>query len=137
MPQVLAAGRGAVEESWRPSWRRHLQGSDFAWAVAFIVPYAAVLVVFALLPIAYGLWMAHSPSLYVQLLTSDEYWSAVVSTVLYVGIGMNATMFLALLLSGFFMRRNWWVKALLIISMVPWAVRRYIAAGLTLGGVKG
>jgi multiple sugar transport system permease protein len=121
-PQVLTAGRGAVKRSWRPSWHRHLIGSDLAWAIAFIVPYAAVLVAFAIFPIAYAFWMARSPSLYVQLFTSDEYWSAVVSTVLYVGIGVNVTMFLALLLSGFFMRRSWWVKAMLIVSMLPWAL---------------
>jgi hypothetical protein len=69
-------------------------------------------------------------SLYVQLLTSGKYWSAVVSTVLYVGVGVNATVFLAFLLSDFFMRRR-------TGGSVPWAVRRYIAAGLTLGGVKG
>jgi len=121
-PQVLAAGRGAVKRSWRPSWHRHLHGSELAWAIAFIVPYAAVLVAFAVFPIAYGFWMSSSPTLYVQLLASDEYWGAVVSTALYVGIGVNATMFLALLLSGFFMRRGWWVKALLVVSMLPWAL---------------
>ena len=121
-PQVLAAGRGAVKRWRRPSWHRHLYGSDLAWAIAFIVPYAAVLVAFALFPVAYGLWMASSPALYVQLLTDDDYWSAVVSTVLYVGIGVNATMFLALLLSGFFMRTSWWVKAMLVVSMLPWAL---------------
>jgi multiple sugar transport system permease protein len=121
-PQVLAAGRGAVRQSWRPSWHRHLYGSELSWAIAFVVPYAAVLVVFALFPIAYGFWMSRSPSLYVQLFASDEYWSALVSTVLYVGIGANTTMFLALLLSGFFMRRSWWVKAMLIVSMLPWAL---------------
>jgi multiple sugar transport system permease protein len=31
-------------------------------------------------------------------------------------------MFLALLLSGFFMRRRWWIKALLGIYMLPWAL---------------
>jgi multiple sugar transport system permease protein len=31
-------------------------------------------------------------------------------------------MFGALLLSGFFMRRGWWVKGLLIIYVLPWAV---------------
>ena len=66
--------------------------------------------------------MASSPSLYAQLFASDEYWDAVVSTVLYVGIGVNTTMFLALLLSGFFMRRRWWVKAMLVVSMLPWAL---------------
>jgi multiple sugar transport system permease protein len=121
-PQVLAAGRRAVKPSWRASWHRHLHGSEFAWGIAFIAPYAAVLVVFAILPIAYGFWMSSSPTLYAQLFASDEYWDAAISTVLYVGIGVNATMFLALLLSGFFMRRRWWVKAMLIVSMLPWAL---------------
>ena len=31
-------------------------------------------------------------------------------------------MFFALLLSGFFMRRGWWVKGLLLIYVLPWAV---------------
>src|SRR6266849_3229444 len=31
-------------------------------------------------------------------------------------------MFLALLLSGFFMRRRWWIKALLPIYILPWAL---------------
>jgi multiple sugar transport system permease protein len=31
-------------------------------------------------------------------------------------------MFCALLMSGFFMRRGWWVKALLMIYVLPWAV---------------
>jgi len=31
-------------------------------------------------------------------------------------------MFLALLLSGFFMRRRWWIKALLPVFILPWAL---------------
>jgi multiple sugar transport system permease protein len=31
-------------------------------------------------------------------------------------------LFLSLLLSGFFMRRGWWVKAMLVVSMLPWAL---------------
>jgi multiple sugar transport system permease protein len=31
-------------------------------------------------------------------------------------------MFLALLLSGFFMRRRWWIKALLAVYILPWAI---------------
>lgn len=119
---VLAARPGALYRLGRPLRRAELRGSEFVWAIAFIVPYAAVLVGFAVFPIAYGLWMASSPSLYVKLFTSDEYWDAVVSTALYVGIGVNVTMFLALLLSGFFMRRRWWVKGMLVVSMLPWAL---------------
>jgi multiple sugar transport system permease protein len=66
--------------------------------------------------------MASSPSLYLTLFASDEYRDAVVNTMLYVGIGVNTSLFLALLLSGFFMRRSRWVKALLVVSMLPWAL---------------
>ena len=111
-----------LKRRWRPSWHLHLHGSELAWALAFIVPYVAVLVVFAVFPIGYGLWMASSPSLYLTLFASDEYRDAVVSTVLYVGIGVNINLFLSLLLSGFFMRRRWWVKAMLVVSMLPWAL---------------
>ena len=105
-----------------PVWHSHIHGSEFAWAVAFIIPYVGVLLAFAVFPIAYGFWMASDPALYVTLFSSDEYVDALISTALYVGIGANASVFLALLLSGFFMRRGWWVKALLVLSMLPWAL---------------
>jgi multiple sugar transport system permease protein len=112
-----------LRRRWLPSPRhRELHGAELTWAIAFVVPYAAVLFAFALYPIAYGLWMASNPSLYLQLFASDEYREAVVSTLLYVSIGVNTSMFLALLLSGFFMRRQWWVKAMLVVSMLPWAL---------------
>ena len=44
-----------------------------------------------------------------------------VNTILYVGIGVNVKMFLAFLLSGFFMRKRWWIKALLVVYILPWA----------------
>jgi len=113
---------GVLHRQWRPSWRPQPLGSELAWALAFVVPYMAVLVAFAAFPIGYGLWMASSPSLYRTLFASDDYWDAVVSTALYVGIGVNVNLFLSLLLSGFFMRRRWWVKAMLVLSMLPWAL---------------
>ena len=122
MQQVLAAGRVRLNRYRPPAWRSHLHGSEFAWAVAFIIPYIGVLLAFAIYPIAYGFWMASDPALYVKLFSSDEYVEALISTALYVGIGANASVFLALLLSGFFMRRGWWVKAMLVLSMLPWAL---------------
>ena len=44
-----------------------------------------------------------------------------VNTLLYVVIGVNLKMFLAFLLSGFFIRKGWWIKALLVIFILPWA----------------
>src|SRR5262245_19213444 len=120
--QGLAARRVRLKPYRAPPWRSHLHGSDFAWAVALFVPCLGVLFVVAICPIAYGFWMASDPALYVTLFSSDEYVEALISTALYVCIGANLSVFLALLLSGFFMRRGWWFKAMLVLSMLPWAL---------------
>ena len=122
MQQILAAGGARLNRDRPPAWRRHLLGSEFVWAVAFIIPYVGVLLAFAIYPIAYGFWLASDPALYGQLFSNDEYVEALVSTALYVGIGANVSVLLALLLSGFFMRRGWWVKAMLVLSMLPWVL---------------
>src|SRR5438477_13147874 len=66
--------------------------------------------------------MASKPSLYAELIDDPVYLTTVVNTLLFVGLGVNVKMFLALLLSGFFMRRRWWIKALLVIYVLPWAL---------------
>jgi multiple sugar transport system permease protein len=102
--------------------RGGLQGSEYAWAIAFCIPYVAVFIAFVVFPVLYGLWLGHQPSLYVELFNDPIYQTTVVNTILYLAIGVNVKMFLALLLSGFFMRRGWWVKGLLMIYVLPWAV---------------
>jgi len=120
--QALPAGPGTLNRPWRPSWYRAPHGAEFAWAIAFVVPYAAVFSAFVVYPIAYGLWMASDPSLCRDLIASPLYAQTVINTVLYVGLGVNVKMFLALLLSGFFMHRRWWIKALLPVYILPWAL---------------
>jgi multiple sugar transport system permease protein len=108
----------------RPSrlLRGGLQGSEYAWAIAFTVPYIALFLAFVAYPVAYGAWLGHEPSLYAELAEDPIYQRTIVNTILYVGIAVNVKMFGALLLSGFFMRRGWWVKALLLVFVLPWAV---------------
>jgi multiple sugar transport system permease protein len=106
----------------RRLWRGGLQGSEYAWAVAFVIPYIGVFLAFVAYPVVYGLWLGHAPSLYMELLEDPIYQRTAVNTLLYVGIGVNLKLFLALLLSGFFMRRSRWVKGLLLIFVLPWAV---------------
>jgi multiple sugar transport system permease protein len=120
--QALAARPDALGRQWRRSWCHHLHGSEFAWAIAFVVPYAAVFFAFVVYPVAYGLWMASNPSLYGDLIADPVYAQTLVNTALYVGLGVNVKMFLALLLSGFFMRRRWWIRALLPVYILPWAL---------------
>src|SRR5262249_54086364 len=90
--------------------------------VAFLVPYAVVFLAFVVYPVAYALWMARDASLYADLLANPLYGRTVVKTTLFVGLGANVMMFLALLLSGFFMRRRWWIQALLPVFLLPWAL---------------
>jgi len=56
-----------------------------------------------------------------DLFADPRYLQTVVNTLLYVGIGVNVKMILAFLLSGFFMRKRWWIKALLLVFILPWA----------------
>src|SRR5579864_168537 len=110
----------------RPSrlraWRGGLQGSEFTWAIAFVIPYLAIFLAFVIYPAAYAPWMGPQPSLYAELFSDPIYVSSLVNTILYLAIGVNVKLFLALLLSGFFMRRSWWTKPLLLIFVLPWAV---------------
>ena len=108
-------------QSRRPPWRLRLQGSDTAWAIAFLVPYVAVFAAFVAYPVVYGLWMGSSPSLYGLLVGDPRYVMTAINTLVFVAIGVNVKMFLAFLLSGFFMRKRWWIKALLVVFILPWA----------------
>jgi multiple sugar transport system permease protein len=120
---VLGFGRPAVfSRPWRPPWHGGLRGSEFAWAVAFFVPYVAVFLGFVVYPVAYGLWLGSKPTLYADLFSNPRYLTTVVNTLVLVGVGVNVKMFLAFLMSGYFMRPGRWIKALLVLYMLPWAL---------------
>jgi multiple sugar transport system permease protein len=121
--QALGFGQSmTVSRPWRPPWRVHLQGSDTTWAIAFVIPYVAIFAAFVVYPIIFGLWMGSNPALYGLLFSDPRYVSTLVNTLLFVAIGVNVKMFLAFLLSGFFMSRSWWVRSLLAIYLLPWAL---------------
>ncbi len=121
--QVLSIGRPfTAARRPRAAWRGGLQGSELAWAFAFAVPYVFVFVAFVVYPIGYGLWLGSKPALYAELVDDPHFKMAIVNTLLYVGIGVNLKMLLAFLLSGFFMRKRRWIKFLLLIYILPWAI---------------
>ena len=122
--QALGFGRPHRRSagSRRPPWRVRLQGSDTTWAIAFLVPYVAVFAAFVVYPVVFGLWMGSDPALYGLLFADPRYLTTAINTLLFVAIGVNVKMFLAFLLSGFFMSRSWWVRSLLAIYLLPWAL---------------
>jgi multiple sugar transport system permease protein len=66
--------------------------------------------------------MGSNPALYAELLSDPRYVRAAVNTVIFVGLAVNVQMIIALLLSGFFMRPRRWIKALLVVYILPWTL---------------
>src|SRR5438132_6740572 len=120
---AIELGRPAVRRQslWR-YWRGGLQGSEFTWAIAFVIPYIAVFLAFVVYPACYGLWMGSNPALYSEVFSDPIYLNTVVNTMIFLAFGVNVKLSLALMLSGFFMRPGWWTKALLMIFVLPWAI---------------
>jgi multiple sugar transport system permease protein len=114
-PALARAGRRTAR------WAR-LSGSDRLWALAFATPYVAVFLAFVIYPICYGLWLGSNPSTYWQLFADPVYPSALLNTLIYLLVAVNLKLFLALLLSGYFMRKGWWSKGVLLIFILPWAI---------------
>jgi len=106
----------------RPAGRSFRQRHGLLWGAAFLAPYVAVFLAFAIYPILSALWIAARPGLYATLIDDPIYVTALVNTLLFVGIGVNVKMFLALLLSGFFIQPRWWIKVLLFFYLLPWAI---------------
>jgi len=120
---TLTTARGAGHaRPRRTGWYAGLLGSDFAWGLAFVLPYLAVFLLFVIYPVAYGLWLGSDPRSYTKLFADPIYIETIINTVIYLAVGVNVKLFLALLLSGFFMRPGWWTKTLLLVFILPWAV---------------
>src|SRR6185312_17339451 len=102
--EAIAIGRPMpARRVWRPTWPGGWLSSESSWAVAFMVPYAAVFLAFVVYPVAFALWIGSSPDLYAELFSNPRYPTIVINTLLLAGVGVNLKMFLAFLLSGFFM----------------------------------
>jgi multiple sugar transport system permease protein len=120
----LAAGQGiplntATLATPRP--RKPLSTWGF-WGRAFVVPYLIVFLVFVLFPVGYGLWLARSPASYVKLFDDPIFFRTAVNTVIFLVVAINIKMMIALYLSGFFLHTRWWIKALAVLFILPWAV---------------
>lgn len=106
----------------RQESRTGLRGSDRYWAMAFVTPYLAVFLAFVIYPVGYGLWLGSDIAAYRQLFADPVYPSALLNTLIYLAVAVNLKLFLALMLSGLFIRPGWRIKTLLIVFMLPWAV---------------
>jgi multiple sugar transport system permease protein len=92
------------------------------WGILLIVPYLLVFLAFVVYPVGYGFWLARQPSSYVALFHDPIFARAAVNTLIFLVIGINLKMLMALFLSGFFVQSRSWIKWLSVIFILPWAV---------------
>ncbi len=92
------------------------------WGRALVVPYLLIFVVFVLYPVGYGLWLARHPESYVKLFDDPIFFRTAINTVVFLVVGINVKMVIAMVLSGFFVQTRWWIKALSMFFILPWAL---------------
>jgi multiple sugar transport system permease protein len=96
------------------SWER--------WGLVLLIPYVLLFLVFVLYPVGYGLWLARQPASYVKLFDDPIFFRSVINTLVFLGVGINVKMLVALFLSGFFVQNRRWIKWLSLLFILPWAV---------------
>jgi multiple sugar transport system permease protein len=106
-----AAGRRAV--GWSP---------ETTWGAIMVTPYILLFLAFVVWPVAYGVWLGADPQAYRTLLADPIYLGTAWNTAVFLGVGINLKLFLALLLSGFFATTRPWIRWLSVLFILPWAV---------------
>jgi multiple sugar transport system permease protein len=92
------------------------------WGIALLVPYVLVFLIFVVYPVGYGFWLARDPQSYTRLFDDPVFSGTVVNTLLFLIVGINLKMLVALFLSGFFVTARPWIKWLSVLFILPWAV---------------
>jgi multiple sugar transport system permease protein len=106
----------------RPAQPKRRLSSWQMWGTILIAPYLLVFLFFVVYPVGYGLWLARHPATYVHLANDPIFFSAVANTLIFLIIGINVKMAIALGLSGFFTHERAWIRWLSVLFILPWAV---------------
>jgi multiple sugar transport system permease protein len=99
------------------SWR-----APPSWGVILLAPYVLVFLIFVVYPVCYGLWIARRPESYVTLFDDPIFARAVVNTLVFLIVGINFKMVVALFLSDFFVQQRVWIRWLTAVFILPWAL---------------
>lgn len=119
---MAASAATAVENVAPPAARPSFLNSWQAWGLILVAPYLLVFLLFVVYPVGYGLWLARNPASYVHLAEDPIFKGAIVNTLIFLIVGINLKMIIALLLSGFFTNERPWIRWLSVLFILPWAV---------------
>jgi multiple sugar transport system permease protein len=92
------------------------------WGAVLLAPYVLVFLAFVLYPVCYGFWIARRPESFAGLFDDPVFARSVMNTLVFVIVGINIKMAIALLLSDFFVQSRWWIRWLLALFILPWAL---------------
>jgi multiple sugar transport system permease protein len=96
--------------------------NELYWAIAFVAPYLLVFALFVVYPVLYGLYLASGGQSYRKLFQDPIFFSTLVNTVIFLTVAVNVKMLMALLLSGFFLREEKWIRWLSVLFVIAWAM---------------
>ena len=106
-----------------PAASAHARSTSYEfWGRMMVVPYLLIFLIFVLYPVGYGLWLARHPQSYVKLFEDPIFFRSVINTIVFLIVAINIKMAIALVLSGFFVQSRWWIKALSLLFILPWAL---------------
>jgi multiple sugar transport system permease protein len=114
LPEAASAQPAQPEKKGLSSWQ--------TWGIIMITPYVLVFLIFVVYPVGYGLWLARHPESYVKLYNDPVFFRSVVNTLVFLVIGINIKMVIALFLSGFFVTKRFWIRWLSLLFILPWAM---------------
>ena len=106
--------QAALVRPWLTPWE--------AWGLILIIPYIVIFLLFVVYPVGYGFWLARHPHTYVELVDDPIFARSAMNTLVFLVVGINIKMVVALLLSGFFIQTRTWIKWLSVLFILPWAV---------------
>ncbi|WP_286137977.1 sugar ABC transporter permease [Polaromonas sp. C04] len=92
------------------------------WGLVLVIPYLLIFLAFVIYPVGYGLWLARHPHSYVKLFEDPIFLRSVINTLVFLIVGINIKMLIALGLSGFFVQTRSWIKWLSVLFILPWAM---------------
>ncbi len=95
--------------------------ADAAWGLVLVIPYVVVFIFVVVYPILYGIFLGSSPESYLKLIHDPIYLRSAWNTLVFLFIGVNLKLLLALLLSGFFYNTDAWIRWVGVFFLLPWA----------------
>ncbi len=108
---------GTLAAPRRESWLR-----PTLLGLAFCGPLVLVFVALVLYPILYMIYMGLDWDIYDSIFNDPIFIQTLWNTVIFVGLGVNIKMFLALTLSAIFSVENRFAKILSGLFLLPWAI---------------